>query len=382
MLSISRLCVYEIKPRSDGLYSPEHTMSSYLCEELILEIFTRLPSKSLLRFRSLSKSLYSIICSPDFIRMHTFKSPQKLLIKHRNHYKNEDIKNFYTLHSEDQLASCTSGGYLSITPTNIPYNRYSYIVGSCNGILCLCDYLKENHVTLWNPSIRRNLNLADCPLSGFRIGFGFDPITDDYKIVSIPRYGGHSRRNAQSSFVYAMKRGANWRKIAFPTSSSSYRVLPSACFVNGALHWVVVERESNNVRRFYILTFDLSTDAFGMISLPEPSWGTIRVTTIQGSLAVISTKGDKCWIWIRRDASWSVVYKLKKTKVGNVMEVLQLNNNFDLLLRTYSAKLHVYNPKTGAGSRLVDFKPASYIDDIVLFVESLQLLDKGIPDLS
>lgn len=64
------------------------------------------------------------------------------------------------------------------------------------------------------------------------------------------------------------------------------------------------------------------------------------------------------------------------------MEVLQLNNNCDLLLRTYSARLRVYNPKTGAGSRLVDFKPASYVDDIDLFVESLQLLDRGIPDLS
>ncbi|XP_023772206.1 F-box protein At1g52495 [Lactuca sativa] len=357
-------------------------MSSYLCEELIVEIFTRLPSKSLLRFRSLSQSFYSIICSTDFIRMHTFRSPQKLLLKHRNHYKNEDIENFYTLHSEDQLASCTSGRYISITPNHFPYNRYSYIVGSCNGILCLCDYLKENHVSLWNPSIRRNLNLADCPLRGSRIGFGFDPITDDYKIVSIPRYGGHALGIAQSSFVYAMKRSANWRKIAFHASSSAYKVLPSACFVNGALHWVVVERDSNNVKRFYILTFDLSTDVFGRISLPEPSWEKRRVTTIQGSLAVISTKGDKSWIWIRRDASWSVVYKLKKNKVGNVMEVLQLNNNCDLLLRTYSARLRVYNPKTGAGSRLVDFKPASYVDDIVLFVERFQLLDRGIPDLS
>ncbi|CAH1426645.1 unnamed protein product [Lactuca virosa] len=84
----------------------------------------------------------------------------------------------------------------------------------------------------------------------------------------------------------------------------------------------------------------------------QPSWETRRVTNIQGSLAVISTKGDKSWIWIRRDASWSVVYKLEKNKVGEgVMEVLQLNNNCDLLLRTYSHGLQVYNPKTGAGSR-------------------------------
>ncbi|CAH1426644.1 unnamed protein product [Lactuca virosa] len=124
-------------------------MSSYLCEELIVEIFTRLPSKSLLRFRSLSKLLYCIICSPDLICVHTFRSPQKLLIRHRNHYKKEYTENFYTLHSEDQLAWCTSGGYLEI------------------------------HISLWNPSIRRKLNLPDCPLRRFHTGFGFDPITDD-----------------------------------------------------------------------------------------------------------------------------------------------------------------------------------------------------------
>ncbi|KAL7602618.1 hypothetical protein Lser_V15G23746 [Lactuca serriola] len=352
----------------------EYTMPEYLCEVLIVEIFTRLPPKSLLRFSSLSKSLYSIICSPNFIRIHTFRSPQKILIRHTN----REI--FYTLHSEEHLASCTSG----ISATNFPYNSYYWIVGSCNGILCLYDNSDENHVILWNPSIRRKLNLPICPLRCFQIGFGFDPITDDYKIVSIPKYygGGRGRGITQSSFVYTMKKGC-WCEIGFPSSSSSsaYGVLSFTCFVNGALHWVVVKdylTDSNDDVGRYILTFDLSTHVFGMISLPEPNWETRHVTTIQDSLAVISWKHDQSWIWIRREASWSVVYKF----VEGVMGVLQLSNNYDLLVRTYGKTLQIYNSKTGARSELVGFNDVFYRDDIVLCVESLQLLDTGIPDLS
>nr|GFA56407.1 hypothetical protein [Tanacetum cinerariifolium] len=69
-------------------------MSDYLCSELILEIFKRLPTKSLLRFRSVSKSLCFSISSPEFIRAHTLLTPPKVLIRHRldgsdlldNHY--------------------------------------------------------------------------------------------------------------------------------------------------------------------------------------------------------------------------------------------------------------------------------------------------------
>ncbi|KAJ0453926.1 putative F-box domain-containing protein [Helianthus annuus] len=79
-------------------------MSNDLCEELIVDIFSRLPTKSLLRFRSVSKSLYACIGSPEFIRLHALRSPEKFMLIHRiQHEAEENPHNTYTLHLEDNI---------------------------------------------------------------------------------------------------------------------------------------------------------------------------------------------------------------------------------------------------------------------------------------
>nr|XP_043626014.1 uncharacterized protein LOC122597490 [Erigeron canadensis] len=84
--------------------------SSYICEDLIVDIFKRLPPKSLLRFRSVSKSLCSCIDSREFIRLHMLQShPQKVVIIHTIvvHIAFKTVQNlgddFYTLHSPEKL---------------------------------------------------------------------------------------------------------------------------------------------------------------------------------------------------------------------------------------------------------------------------------------
>ncbi|KAI3753739.1 hypothetical protein L2E82_25800 [Cichorium intybus] len=363
---------------------PLATMSDYVCEELILEIIKRLPPKSLLRFRSLSKSLCSYISSPDFINMHTFQSPQKILFAHVNNSDNI----VYTLHGEDELplCLCPERGYIGITTTtaSFPCKPSFRIVGSCNGTFCLRT---EKHLILWNPSIRRKLNVPECecpeiPVSerSFAMfGFGFDPISDDYKIVrvSYAKVG---------SYVYAVKTGT-WCEISSPKPRFSF-VASEAFLFNGVLHWVVCvhdydkESQYNNLPDDYILTFDLSTHVFGIIPLhgpPRHSFST-GLTTIQDSLALISygTDIDDTWIWVWRDASWSVVFKLGTCQlpIEGALQ-LQSTNNGDLLLITLGAGLHVYKPTTQVRSRVVNFDAASHLVYFWPFVETLHLLDIG-----
>ncbi|KAL7607770.1 hypothetical protein Lser_V15G11458 [Lactuca serriola] len=161
-------------------------MSDNLCQELMVEILTRLPPKSLLRFRSASKSLRSCIDSPDFIRKHTCRSRQRVLLIHKvkqtHKYKRYRDASFCTLHAKEQLPLPLS---LCTTLVVLPC-RKATLLGSCNGILLLYE---NGVISLWNPSIMRQLTLPDCPLQecfgGMAIGLGFDPITDDNKVVSI-----------------------------------------------------------------------------------------------------------------------------------------------------------------------------------------------------
>ena len=82
-----------------------------------------------------------------------------------------------------------------ISEFRIPFtfeSGYAYLVGSCNGLLCLTDSwrysLGNNAIYLWNPSIRKYkrlpgtcLSYSDC----FELGFVYDFQNNDYKVVRI-----------------------------------------------------------------------------------------------------------------------------------------------------------------------------------------------------
>lgn len=188
------------------------------------------------------------------------------------------------------------------------------------------------------------------------------------------------------SYVYAMKTHTWCPILSCPTPVFS-GMLSNACFVNGALHWVVKEfNKSEQIDLSCIMTFDLSTNLFGMIALPEPCWETTRLTTIQGSLAVLSTKDGETWTWVRRDASWSVAFKTKIGQdLGGINRVLKLKANGDMLFSTWCTELHskvsidkthfqVYTHETGAQSKLVDFDDTFGIVGMEMCAQSIQLL--------
>ena len=355
-------------------------MSDYLCEDLIVEIFTRLPPKSLLRFRSLSKSLYTCISTHGFIRMHTLRSPKKIHFIHLiSDDKNEKQQEFfYTSHGEEEelaLYLCPKRGYIDIT-TEVPFPSGPPI-GSCNGTFCLWT---KKGLILWNPSIRRKLIVPEFPqrsepFSLRGIGFGFDPISDDYKVVQISYVKGNN------SFVYAVKSGT-WCEIASPKHQNQIQIFRyDSFFFNGVLHWVtyINQREKKNACISCILTFNLSTHVFDMIPVPMSirNWTTSGLTTIQGSLALISCNDEisESWIRVWRDASWSVGFKLKTDQLF-ILGVLELHPQA-LLLNTFSHGLHVYNLKTGVSSRVGDFNAASSLRNFYQCVETLHLLDMG-----
>jgi len=70
------------------------------------------------------------------------------------------------------------------------------IVASCNGILCIADFNQTFSIPalLWNPSIRKfkELPLLQKPKVmgdiNLTFGFGYDSLTDNYKVVVVLRY--------------------------------------------------------------------------------------------------------------------------------------------------------------------------------------------------
>ncbi|XP_076922549.1 putative F-box protein At1g47790 [Bidens hawaiensis] len=318
-------------------------MSDYICSDLLFEIFKKLPPKSIIRFRSLSKYWHSRLISPEFLHDHRLQSskyPPKFLTKHlssRDSCCNE-FKYIYTLHSGDQLLIDPGHAYSRIPGVEFPYSRLTTeVVGSCNGILCLRN---NKSVSLWNFSIRRRIIVShwkSCVQEA--IGFGFDPITDDYKIVSVS-YNKHAL-GENNALLYSLKTDS-WRAIPSP-STRFYNVMTQACLFNGILHWVVegflTEPSPEGPTRF-ILTFNLSSHVFGHIVLPK-RWKIRQLITIHGRLAVVYWIGVGKWR-IRVVGSWSMVLDFEGPAAEDVMmSVLQPITKSDFVA--------YYNEKVGPG---------------------------------
>ncbi|GJY51690.1 F-box/kelch-repeat protein-like protein [Tanacetum coccineum] len=327
-----------------------NTMSSYICEDLMVNIFERLPPKTVGRFRTLSKYWCSRFAGCDFIRMHNLRSfnkssPQKVLIRHRFDNPYNEFKDIFTLHSVGKLPLDPK----DVTRVEFPYDiRNAKIVGSCNGILCLND---KGSICLWNFSIRRKLNVPRHPpfkgsilVPDVLFGFGFDPISNDYKIVGISYTGYGNIPDGDNAYIYSLKTDS-WSVMASPSNSFCYAD-QNPCFFKGTLHCPT---------RYKSLTI------------------------INGSLAAVSLDHDtQIWVMNEYDniAFWSQAFKLETGRLMSVVIVQPITNGVLIL---YGDKgCQVYNPQTGSLTNL--FKFGIYCGQVELetYVESLELLDKGI----
>ncbi|XP_028053080.1 uncharacterized protein LOC114257510 [Camellia sinensis] len=129
-----------------------------------------------------------------------------------------------------------------------PFQNYDKIVGSSDGLLCLLDYYGLEYVVLWNPSIRRFLKLLKscssvtkaCHLLWFDFGFGFDHMSNGYKVVKIMDAKDNHRRCVMHRVeLFALITGS-WRSICIGDlcyELYGFDSLPA--FMNGAAHWVV-----------------------------------------------------------------------------------------------------------------------------------------------
>nr|GEV84944.1 hypothetical protein [Tanacetum cinerariifolium] len=245
------------------------------------------------------------------------------------------VKNVSSLlHWEDIFKLSYEAIYLSQQAFPFHFSSHAFtslvVVNSYNGILCLYARCGQNDISLWNPLIRRILMIpTPCHYGkdGTRgFGFGFDTITDDYKIVKISciNYDGIG-----NSLVYSMKMRI-WSVIALPPKFD-YLELES-CYINEELHWAVYLGVPER-RDYYIISCNLSTHVFRKIMLPKPSRGIKKPTIVDGHLAVVSLDedGNNFWIWVMKecdnDASWHALFKFSYKNNSPFNSVMQLPTN-------------------------------------------------------
>ncbi|XP_071715230.1 F-box/kelch-repeat protein At2g43270-like [Rutidosis leptorrhynchoides] len=334
-----------------------------LCEDLLDDIIVRLPPKYILQFRCVSKSWCSSINSSNFIRnqaIHSVARARRAVnIACKVHIEYDVYKMLHRSKLEGPLLELDSLKFLG------GCNAFN----SCYGIICLYNYQTSiPSFTLWNPSIRRKLNVPNVPCDPCRqysmvFGFGYDQIADDYNIVGLS-YG-----TLKIVFLYSTKTNS-WSEFDPPKADPHFMVQSKACFVDGVMHWLV-NNYSLNTNDSYILTFDLSSRVFGTISLPNITLGIIHLLMCRGYLTVLSKNDEDSSIWLRKldhnnVASWSGPFKIicSYEKGGTRVSIN------DLQIEVPKA----YNPFTEASRTFVTSPNSCVKCEIDGYMETLALL--------
>jgi F-box interacting protein len=300
-------------------------MSDCIPNEVVIEILSRLPVKSLIRFKCVSRTWRSLISSPHFIAAHLHfalsntQHPPYLLFRH---YDGQHKKDCFPLPSsgENGVFFAYPSDFIELRYPHKSINQSFTIVGSSNGLLCLNILYNDGYV-FWNPSIRKAISLPD-PSIRFSshgpflhsLGFGYDPTTDDYKLVRVVYLEPEGTSGVSFDAVpplveiYTLRTSA-WRFVTAPGPPYVVDEWPLSVFINGAVHWLAHTPWNKGAFRNVIVSFDMGDEAFHEMALPESLRGSehlnVTVAVLDGLLALAPCNGwwgeEPYSVWVMKE---------------------------------------------------------------------------------
>ncbi|CAN1815203.1 Putative F-box protein At3g16210 [Linum perenne] len=306
-----------IKPCTTTTVAGDGGGSCWLPVELMVEIVKRLPTAaSIGRFRCVSKSWYCLLSNPNFIRKALLfddngitnkdqdKKARVMIICHGASEKSVVSLSYDTL---QPVSSVMKLEY--VIPETKSYGASVVVGGCCDGIFCFYSSSRNNsesNVILWNPTtsdcrVLPSLSpLLSRPTWMMNIGFGYDPSTNDYKVVALVRYSC-SYPYQRSVYLYSL-RNNSWKALCSWDASICYEVFQS-------------RHSSAKVERCYwtsssgcfIGSFNFSKHVFNKVMLPPKPNGSCvsRETVYMLGDYVVSLSFDPSK---KRSYVWSLNY--------------------------------------------------------------------------
>ncbi|KAJ4851129.1 hypothetical protein Tsubulata_033610 [Turnera subulata] len=285
--------------------APDHF---YLPTDIVEEIIDLLPMKSINRFRSVSKSLFTLLATkfnvPKLIYCPfiTNFSPSNYGIKSSDNPCRFTgvVLSDYSGHAKNQgyTAPVLSRQIVNAMPL-LPLMFYCFI-GSCNGLVCMDvsnDYGTKWETIVWNPFTGIFRKLPHRNHKAY--GFGYDSASDDYKV-----FAGLGDGEVE---IFSMKKGC-WKKVENIDREYLQYIQwleGKGLFLNGALHWR--PRESSQGGKGEIVAFDLGKEKFYYVPSP-PNDQISRGYGPNYSLGVVG----EYLCFLHRDGNTNIVWAMKE----------------------------------------------------------------------
>lgn len=236
-------------------------------EDILIDVLKRLPAKTLMRFKSVSKSWHRLICDPYFTESHHICShsrPEASYLMFFLVTRTFDVLSIFPTNSDG-----TPSAQLPV------HNLCTFIpcTNIVNGLICLydsyTDILHMLNVTTGEiialPTekpflVTRSLQFFKSPLF-----LGFDPVTKKYKLLYIHR--DKKTKIIEECYILTLGTGS-WRAIDCP---KFVRFGKRATSINGAIYWKLSSRQS------FMHYFDVGEEKFKLLAAPDGFGGEIVI---------------------------------------------------------------------------------------------------------
>ncbi|XP_009761770.2 F-box protein CPR1-like [Nicotiana sylvestris] len=299
-------------------------MGTHVQEEILMDILSRLPVRSLVRFKCVSESWNTLISEPYFKKKHLNHAKyqpnsQKFLFLKWS--KKDDTFHFYS--SSLSLVQLVKDIPRFDCPSNFDLANGVKLYSSCDGLFLIGIWSELGReqpsiLLIWNPSTGESTILPHSKLLkqlgyndddscsdddnwGCTYGLGYDSTSDDYKVLRIDL----SRDDNNANEILALK-SCSWRRIDDKTSGKAYSRLlfggEDVAVVHGAFHWLGI------LSRFCVVSFNISYEVYGEIPLPEMLWSlpsTCWLNRIRFDAGVSELGGMLC-VWYRYEDTFSL----------------------------------------------------------------------------
>ncbi|KAL3628756.1 hypothetical protein CASFOL_027802 [Castilleja foliolosa] len=372
-------------------------------QDIMLCILTRLPVKSIIRFKSVCKPWRDLFSSPEFIKMHQGQFSSNS----RNQCLIMENRVFIDSRADDEFVD--SGRVFSLLKIESDEERAVHrspetenmnIVGCCNGLICMGNPHEQESIVFWNPAINLFKFVSISEIVGFTdpyrrlsIGFGYDAEGDDFKAVIISCLNGKNKSFGVE--VYSVN-SESWItvELGFQINGCSAK---NVAIVNGNPYWAATVDENQSAKSRHVgdvlVCFNVRKMEFKVVPVPassrakSPIYHVWNVTCVwvdwkgalvdwKGSLgALVCTKGNDervesldVLVYDDVEQFWRKEHTFGLIEVS-LGQILDISKNGKILGRCLTGELIGFDPETG-WVKVYDVQPSSYWY-LYLYTESL-----------
>ncbi|CAA7061262.1 unnamed protein product [Microthlaspi erraticum] len=298
-------------------------ISDSIPNDLLLEIFSRLPAKSVGRFRCVSKQWGSMLRHQYFTELFLTRSqarPRLLFALNRDKewsfFSTPQLQNPYGNSVSVEATFHMKFSQLRCIPTTLPCLISGLIYFS--RVESSPKESDDGAPVIFNPTSRQYVSFPE------RIGFdsfiGFDPIDKQHKVLVTGRGGNHR--------VLTLGTGETmWRKIQCPLFHRPLDSDRGIC-INGVLYYFADTYDENDKRYDVIVCFDVRSEKFSFIDGKSYGDRDFKWINYKGKLGVIECvikfSFAELRLWVLEDVEkqeWSnYVYPLPRDDIYKAVD--------------------------------------------------------------